>query len=374
MRLLDFVVKELLQILRDRRMLFSLVAMPIMQLLLFGYALNTDVKHLRVAVYDEDRSAESRDLLQEITSSEYFDRIGMVADREAVTRLLMAGQADLVLVIPPQFERKVKTGETAPLQALVDGSNPTSGTIAAGYLGAIVQTRSIRLLTERVEHAGLNLSAMAGVDTRLRVWYNPGMETKNGMVPGVLCVLVGMTAMTLAATAIVKEREDGTIEQLIVTPIRSWELMLGKTLPILIVGYVEILTVLAAGVLLFHVPVRGSLLLLLAFAAPFLMASMAIGLLVSTVSKTQQQAYITVQFFSMPSILLSGFIFPIRSMPLVLQQTTRIIPMRYFLVIVRDILLKGSPADLLWNQVIPLAILSVVLISAAILRFRKRLD
>jgi|SRR5579871_404763 len=374
MRLVDFIVKELLQILRDRRMLFSLFAMPIIQLTLFGYALNTDVKHLGVAVYDQDRTAESRDLVKRITSSEYFDFLGTVQSQDAVQRLLLSGSADLVLVIPPQFERKVKAGETAQLQALVDGSNPNSGTIAAGYLGVIIQTRNVQLLSERISRAGMRATTGAGVDARLRVWYNPALETKFGMVPGVICMVVGMMAMMLSATAIVKEREDGTIEQLIVTPIRPWELMLGKTLPILIIGYVEIITVLLVGVTVFGVPVRGSVLLLLAYAAPFLIASLAIGLIVSTISKTQQQAWMAIQFFSMPSMLLSGFMFPIRSMPYALQQATRLIPMRYYLVIVRDILLKGSGADLLWDQILPLTLLAVVLISLATWRFQKKLD
>ncbi len=374
MRLVDFIVKELLQILRDRRMLFSLFAMPIIQLILFGYALNTDVKHLGVAIYDQDRTAESRDLVREVTSSEYFDYLGAVQSPEAVQRMLIAGKADLVLVIPPEFERKVKAGETATLQALVDGSNPNSGTIAAGYLGAIVQTRSVRLLSERVSRIGMSAVAHAGVDARLRVWYNPALETKNGMVPGVICMVVGMMAMMLSATAIVKEREDGTIEQLIVTPVRAWELMLGKTLPILIIGYVEIITVLVAGVALFGVPVRGSIPLLMAYAGPFLIASLAIGLIVSTISKTQQQAWMAIQFFSMPSMLLSGFIFPISSMPHLLQQVTRVIPMRYFLIIVRDILLKGSGIDLLWDQIAPLTLLAIVFMGYATWRFQKKLD
>jgi ABC-2 type transport system permease protein len=374
MRLLDFLVKELLQLRRDRRMLFSLLAMPILQLILFGYALNTDVKHIGVAVCDQDHSAESRDLVRQMTSSEYFDYLGSVSDPDRAQSLLASGRADVILVIPPDFARKAQAGDTAQVQALVDGSNPNTGTIAVGYLGAIFQTRGVQLLAERIARAGQPPLTNAGIDMRLRVWYNPALETKDSMVPGVVCTVVGMMAMMLSATAIVKEREDGTIEQLIVTPVRTWELMLGKTLPILLVGYVEIITVLTAGVLLFGVPVRGSVPLMLAFAGPFLIASLAIGLIVSTVSYTQHQASLTISFFAMPSMLLSGFIFPISSMPTALQWATYLIPMRYFLIVVRDILLKGSGAGLLWNQVIPLTLLAIGFMSIATWRFQKKLD
>lgn len=374
MRLIDFLVKELLQYSRDRRMVFTLFAMPIVQLILFGFALNTDVKHLTVAVCDQDRTAESRDLITEITATDYFDFLGLTPDPKTAGSLLVAGKADLVVVIPPEFERKVKAGDTAAIQALVDGSNPNTGTLAAGYLGAIVQSRGVQVLADRSLRAGQTNVSAAGVDARMRVWYNPALETSYSMVPGVVCTVVGMMSMFLAATAIVKEREDGTIEQLIVTPVKTWELMVGKSLPILVVGYIEILSILLIGVTLFHIPVRGSPLLLLAIACPFLLASLALGLIVSTVSKTQQQAAMTMAFFAMPNMLLSGFMFPISSMPVFLQKATAVIPMRYYLVVTRDILLKGSGIGLLWDQVLPLIALSAAFLAFAAWRFQKKLD
>jgi ABC-2 type transport system permease protein len=375
MRIIEFLIKELLQIRRDRRMLFTLLAFPIIQLMLFGYALNADVKHLAVVVVDHDRSAESRDLIRELTATEYFDYRSLVSSEHTAEAMLTAGQADLVIVVPPQFQRKIQEGVTATIQGLVDGSNPNTGTIAASYLAAIVQERSVRVLTQRVERTGGSIRlTSAGVDARMRVWYNPALETKYSMVPGVICTVVGMMAMMLSATAIVKEREDGTIEQLIVTPVRTWELMLGKSLPILVIGFFEIITVLVAGVALFEVPVRGSVLLLMACATPFLIASIAIGLIVSTVSQTQHQASMTMQFFSMPNMLLSGFMFPIGNMPRVLQWFTYLLPMRYFLVIVRGILLKGNGIDLLWNQFVPLIVLAALFLVVATWRFRKKLD
>lgn len=374
MRILDFIAKELLQLRRDKRLMFFLFAMPVLQLTLFGYAVSTDIKHMGVTICDLDRTAESRDLVREITASEYFDYLGAAPDLQTAQALLTAGRTDVVVVIHREFEKRVKAGDTAEVQALVDGSNPNTGTIAAGYLGAIFQTRSVRMLTERVSRAGSSPLANAGVDARMRVWYNPALESKFTMVPGVVCVVVGMMTMMLSSTAIVKEREDGTIEQLMVTPTRTWELMIGKMLPILIVGYIDIISILVAGVLLFHVPIRGSVPLLLLFAGPFLTASLAIGLIISTASKTQQQASMTMSFFAMPNILLSGFIFPINNMPHVLQAVTYFIPMRYFLVTVRDILLKGSGASLLWDQILPLTLLAIGYMCIATWRFQKRLD
>jgi ABC-2 type transport system permease protein len=374
MRVLDFVLKEFRQLRRDRRMLPFLFVVPVFQLVLFGYAVSTDIKHLKVMVCDLDHTAESRDMILAMSHSEYFDYEGQIADYRDVQAVLDRGQAQIVLVIPRGFERDVKAGDTAQVQALLDGSDATTGTVAMGYVGKLLQARALRLLEERLNRAGLGRLAGAGAQAQIRLWYNPALETANFMIPGVMCVVVGLIATVLTAMTIVKEREVGTIEQLIVTPIRPWELMIGKMLPFLVVGYVNLTVILLVNAFVFHVPMRGSIALLAGLAGLFLIASLGVGLLISTVSQTQQQAQFAAVFFLMPNMLLSGFMFPIQNMPYALQLVTFLLPMRYFLVIARDIFMKGSGIGLLWDQVVPLALLTAGILLVAIARFQKRLD
>lgn len=374
MRVRDFVLKEFRQIRRDRRLLPFLFIVPALQLTLFGYAVSTDIKHLKVMVCDLDQTTQSRSLIRDFTTSEYFEYLGHLDGYQDVQPVLDTGQAQIVLVIPRGFARDIRAGDTAQIQVLLDGSDANSGTIAAGYIGKLIQARAIRLLEERLNRAGMRSLVGAGVSAQVRLWYNPALESVVYMIPGVMCVVVGLIATILTALTIVKEREVGTMEQLIVTPVRSWELMIGKMLPFLIVGYVNMAVILILNALLFHVPLRGSLTLLLGLACLFLIASLGIGLLISTVSQTQQQAMFGAFFFVMPNMLLSGFMFPIESMPAVLQYVTYLLPMRYFLVIARAIFLKGSGIVLLWDQVLPLAGLMVGILLIATIRFRKRLD
>lgn len=373
-RVFEVVRKEFRQMRRDRHMAPFLFIVPVMQLILFGYAISTDVKHLRVAVCDLDRTAESRDFIREMLSSEYFDLVGTMDRQADARRWLDDGRASLVLVVPLHFQRDARGNQTAPVQVLLDGSDANTGTVAMGYLAGLIQARAARWQVERLRHLGMGRPAIPGIEPETRVWYNPTLATALFMVPGVMCVIIGLVATVSTALTIVHEREIGTMEQLIVTPLRSWELMVGKTLPFLFVGYTNIAFILVANSLLFHVPLRGSLALLLGIAALFLCASLGIGLFISTVSHTQQQAMMTAFFFLMPNFLLSGFIFPIENMPWVLQLFTYVLPMRYFLVITRDIFLRGSGFALVADQVWPLAVLTALIMTVSVLRFQKRLD
>ncbi len=373
-RVFEMVRKEFRQGRRDRQMMPFLFIVPVVQLILFGYAISTDVKHLRVAVCDMDRTAQSRDLVRQVVSSEYFDLVGRMDRPGDARQWLDEGRASVVIVVPEHFQRDVKSGDTAQLQVLLDGSDANTGTVAMGYLSRLFQSVGAQWQLSRLQWLGRTRPVIPGIQAETRVWYNPLLASALFMVPGVMCVIVGLVATVSTALTIVKEREIGTIEQLIVTPLRSWELMAGKTLPFLAVGYTNITVILIANALLFHVPLRGSLALLLALSALFLGAQVGIGLFISTVSHTQQQAMMTAFFFLMPNFLLSGFMFPIENMPWVLQLVTYLLPMRYFLVITRDIFLRGSGFALVSDQVWPLVLLTAVIMTVAILRFHKRLD
>lgn len=374
MTIWEIFKKELLQIKRDKRLVFILIFLPLVQMVLFGYAVNLDVKHLNLYVCDLDQSQESRKVVQDIASSPYFDYKGLITNLNAIRPLLDRNEADLVLVIHRQFGREIQGNATAKIQVLVDGSNPNTGTLAAGYLGSYFQEMGVQLLQQRSDQKGLGNLGNAGVDGRIRFWYNPALKSPLSLVPGVVALVVGLLVMVIAALSVVRERDEGTIEQLMVTPIHPWQLILGKSLPVLLVGYLEISFTFLVDTQLFHVPMRGSIILLFVLAAPFLIGSLAIGLAISVSAKTQQQAQMTVAFLSIPNMLLSGFIFPIQNMPVALQWATLLLPMRYFLVIIRNIQLKGSDLFMLRSQVIPMILLSLFYMVMAVSRFHKKLD
>jgi len=383
-RVLSIVKKEFRQLRRDPRLLRIVVAAPVFQLLIFGYAVTTDVKHIRTAVYDEDRTAVSRQLAERFTRSGYFELNHHLSTAREINRLLDSGQAQMVLHIPSGFARDLSRGRSArrdaagaspltSLQIILDGSDSMSAGIIAGYAQGLIAAFSPRIAAEVKHPAGGQLPAGPRLEGRLRVWYNPDLKSVNFMVPGVLCTILLVVTMVLTSVAIVKEREVGTLEQLVVTPIRPVELMLGKTIPFVAIGFVDMALILVVASLWFRVPIAGSAVLLFALTIVFLLTSLGLGLFVSTVSRTQQQATMTSFFFMMPSILLSGFMFPIENMPRVIQWLTYAIPLRYFLVIIRGIFLKGNDLSVLWPQVLALAAFGVVIMTLSALRFSKRL-
>jgi len=366
-------LKELTQVLRDKRMRMTLIIPPLFQLIVFGYAANLDVEHIRTGVRDLDQSVESRDLIGRFGSSKYFDIVFFPNTPGEVKDLINRGDIAVSIEIPTDFSRKLKKGDTATVQIVLDGTESNTALIALGYANQILSEFSTQVLVKRLNRAGMVGFEEAGVDLRQRIWFNPNLESRLFYVPGVIASIAFLIPIILTAQAIVREREIGTLEQIMVTPIRSWELMLGKTLPFALVGLLDVIMIALIGVFWFEVPLRGNPLVLLSGAVLFLMSSVAIGLFISTICSTQQQAQISTFFFTMPAFTLSGFAFPIEDMPEWIQYLTYANPLRYFLVIIRGVFLKANGVDILWPQMSALAVLGGVMILLSSLRFQKRL-
>jgi len=366
-------VKELIQTLRDKRMRMTLIIPPIVQLIIFGYAANLDVKHIRTAVRDLDQSVDSRDVISRFRQSKYFDILFYPQRQQDTERLILNGDVVLSLEIPPDFSRKLKKGDTATVQILVDGTESNAAMIALGYVSKILGDHSTSVMIHRLNREGRIGFEEAGVELEHRIWFNPNLESRLFYVPGVIASIAFLIPVILTAMAIVREKEIGTLEQIMVTPIRPWELMVGKTLPFALIGLLDVVMIALIGVFWFEIPLRGNPLVLLCGAVLFLLSSVAIGLFISTISSTQQQAEISTFFFTMPAFILSGFAFPIDNMPEWIQPLTYAIPLRYFLVIIRGVFLKGIGLDILWPQMIALAGLGGAMILLSSLRFRKRL-
>ena len=366
-------VKELIQTLRDKRMRMTLIIPPIVQLIIFGYAANLDVKHIRTAVRDLDQSVDSRDVISRFRQSKYFDILFYPQRQQDTERLILNGDVVLSLEIPPDFSRKLKKGDTATVQILVDGTESNAAMIALGYVSKILGDYSTSIMIHRLNREGRIGFEETGVELEHRIWFNPNLESRLFYVPGVIASIAFLIPVILTAMAIVREKEIGTLEQIMVTPIRSWELMVGKTLPFALIGLLDVVMIALIGVFWFEIPLRGNPLVLLCGAVLFLVSSVAIGLFISTISSTQQQAEISTFFFTMPAFILSGFAFPIDNMPGWIQPLTYAIPLRYFLVIIRGVFLKGVGLDILWPQMAALAGLGGAMILLSSLRFRKRL-
>jgi ABC-2 type transport system permease protein len=373
--------KELIQALRDPRMRLLLFVPPMIQLLIFGFAVNMDVDHTRIAWMDLDRTPLSRELLAKFVGSGRFEVVGLPQSEEDVQRTLDRGEAQAVVRVAPNFESDVKRGRPTEVQVLIDGTNSNTASIVAGYAGAMIadfsaaasaERQSVRILARSANSPPP--SAMPGVVARTRVWFNPDLHSRNYFVPGVVANIIFMVTLMLTAMAIVREKEIGTMEQLMVTPIRPIELMIGKTLPFAFVGLFEVALITSAAMLIFHTPFRGSVLLLFVCAALFLMTSLGAGLFLSTISQTQQQAMMMNFFFSTPAFMLSGFAFPIRNMPIAVQYLTYLNPLRYFIEIVRGLFLKGVGISVLWPQMVCLAVYGVAALGLSALRFHKSLD
>lgn len=370
-RLLPILKKEFIQIRRDRLTLAMILIMPVFQLVLFGYALNTDVKHLPTAVYDQSKSQESRELLEAFKNSKYFNLDYAVHGIGEVTRLVDGGKAVVGIIIPPDFEKDLKTGKSAQVQVIVDASDPSIASSAINTAAAIGQARSLKIITSG---AGGGVTPAMPVDMRIRAWYNSDLSSANFLVPGLLGIILQMATTMLTSMAIVRERERGTLEQLIVTPVKKYELMVGKIIPYVLVGYVQITLALYLGVTLFDVPVKGSILLFYFLTLFFLTATLGLGILISTLAKNQMQALQMSFFVFLPSIYLSGFIFPREGMPDWAAAIGYAIPLTYYLHILRGIILKGIGIEYLWKDVIPLGLLGLGIITLSISRFRKKIE
>jgi ABC-2 type transport system permease protein len=373
--------KELIQALREPRMRVLLFVPPIVQLIVFGFAVNLDVDHARIAWMDMDRTPESRSLRDRFTGSGRFEIVSAPDSEEAVQRTLDRGEAQAVVRILPGFARDTARGRSTEVQILIDGTNSNTASLVASYAGEIVAEYSVDLMEgqQRVKvltrsPGGPVTMAAPQVTARSRVWFNPDLYSRNYFVPGVIANIIMMVTLMLTALSIVREKEIGTMEQLMVTPVRPIELMLGKTLPFAIVGLLDVTLVTVVALLVFHIPLHGSFLLLLFCAVLFLMTSLGAGLFLSTISQTQQQAMMGSFFFSTPAFMLSGFAFPIRNMPVAVQYLTYLNPIRYFIEIVRGIFLKGAGVDVLWPQMAAMAVYGITVLGLSAMRFQKKLD
>ncbi len=373
-RLLSLIRKEFIQIVRDPRTLAITFIMPVMQIFLLGYAATNDVRNVPLAVWDQDRSWASRQLLDAYRAADYFHLDYDVGNEEELRRLIDSGAARTGLIIPPDYSTRIAGGQTAQIAMIVDGSDPTIANTALSAATMIGQTKATNLLVERAASRGQSAVAQLPVEVRTQVWYNPDLLSSYYMIPALIGLILMMMTTLLTSTSIVRERERGTIEQLIVTPLRSAELVVGKLAPYVLIAMIDMAEIIGAGVLMFGVPINGSLPLLLLLAGLFLVSTLGLGLFVSTLANTQQEAMLTSMFFLLPAIFLSGFFFPLAGMPWYLQAFSYVIPLRYFLIITRGIMLKGVAIDVLWNQVIALGIFAVIIMGSAAVRFRKRLD
>jgi ABC-2 type transport system permease protein len=371
-RISSIIRKEFLQLLRDPRTLALAVVIPIVQLFLLGYAATSDVRNISMAVWDQSKSPQSRQLLDAFRAADYFTIDYFVGSTEEYQKLIESGEARVALVIPADYDIRLSEGNAKVLMVL-DGSDATIGATALSTARLVGQSFATKIMSEQAALGGRPVPS-APVEVRTQVWYNPDLNSAYFMIPGVIGMILSFITTILTATAIVRERERGTIEQLIVTPIRSWELVLGKLLPYVILAFVETFEIILLGRYWFGVPVRGSLTLIIFTSGLFLMSSLGIGLFASTVANTQQEAMLTVMMYNLPSIFLSGFFFPIQAMPKVLQWVSYAIPLRYYLVVIRALLLKGVGIEAIQREVIALAIFGIVIMTAAALRFRKRLD
>ena len=356
--------KEFVQMRRDRFTLGMMVGLPAIQLLLFGFAIRTEVRHLPTVVLDESRTMESRAFVDAIRNTGNFDIVGSVGSRDEVRRRIERGDARAAVIIPPDYEVDIKRRRTAQTQVIVDAADPLASTAAISGATLAGQARSAAL-------GAPDAPRIVPIDVRVRPWYNPGLESSIYIVPGVIGLLLTLTLLMITAMALVRERERGTLEQLIVTPISKSGLMLGKVLPFALVGYVQVTVILLLGRFVFDVPIRGSLILLYLLTAPFIVASLALGLFVSTVARTQAQAMQLSFFFIMPNILLSGFMFPREAMPAPAQWLGLALPLTYFLRVLRDILLKGVGLTEVWRDTLALCAFAALLILLSVKRFSK---
>lgn len=372
-RIYHMVVKEFIQVFRDVKTRGVVFVAPIIQVLVFGYAVTTDVRHVATAVYDLDNSTSSRELISRFIQSGYFDVAERVSDDARARYLIDRGTVSALLRVNHGFEADLQGGHTAGVQVIVDGADSNTAGIVLSYSGRIIREYSQSILVTRLTRLRGTYLSPGDVELDMRAWFNDNLESRNFYVPGVIALIVMLITLMLTSIAIVREQEIGTIEQIMVTPITRLEFILGKTVPFALIGLADVVLITVVGVFWFGVPIRGNLAWLFVSVLLYLMTTLGIGLLISTVSRTQQQAMMMTFLFFSPAVLLSGFIFPIANMPPVIQWLTYLNPLRYFLVIIRGIFLKGIGPAILWPQMAALAVLGVATLWLASRRFQKTL-
>ena len=369
-RILAIAKKEVRQLKRDTRMLYVLFVFPFVLLILFGYAINFDVHHIKLAVYDHVNSTDTRDYVNRLTSSSYFDLVGHLKSEDQIRYTLDKGIAQVVIVFPEDFSRTIYTGKKTDIQILVEGVDANTASVIANYLRAATATFSQKLTSEALKAVGRKASVPINLEPRFL--FNPDLNSTRYLVPGLISMILIMTAVISIAMSIVREKERGTMEQINVSPLNSIEMLVGKTLPYTIIALVVASLILFAGYLLFDVTIKGSVLLLFISTSIFLFACLNLGILISTISDSQQVAFQLASLISLlPSFLLSGFVFPIESMPPVIQVFTNITPVKFYIIVLRDILLKGVGLEAFWPQLIYLIIFSVIFLGLAAIIDRK---
>ena len=366
-RIKHMIIKEFIQTFRNRKNWVLLFGFPIIQLFMFGYVVTTDVNNISTAFYDRDKSQESRELARRLQASGYFSITHYPQSADEIKDLLDRGEVLCAIQINEKFASDIAKGKPAEVQVIVDGTDSNTAMIAMNYASKIIGGYAADRAAPAVK------ARLTQIEFRTRFWYNPDLKSRNYNVPGVIASIIMLICLMLTSMSIVREREMGTIEQLMVSPIRPFELMLGKTLPFAIISFFDMLVVIVLGTLWFGITIKGSLLLLFLGTTVYLLSVLGIGLFISTILRTQQQALMATMFFFMPALLLSGFMFPIDNMPEGFQYLTYLNPLRYFLIIIRGVFLKGSGFDILWPQMAALLFLGSIIITLSSLRFRKRL-
>ena len=356
---------------RDPRMRLVIFGVPVIQTLIFGYAVTMDVRHVRLVLVDRDNTPASRALVARFTGSDYFDAVLTTNDEAAARAEIDAARAAAILQINSGFEANLHAGRTTPVQLIVDGSDSNTARLVLNYSSVISGAYNNDVVLATAQRRAGRMFPAGSVDLRARAWFNENLESRNYFVPGIMAVLVMLISLMLTGMSIVREKEVGTIEQIMVTPIRPIEFILGKFAPFIVIGFVDVALVTIVGVFWFDIPIRGSFALLLIGTACFLLSTLGIGLFISTISSTQQQAMMTTFFFFFPAMLLSGFIYPIANMPQLVQWLTLLNPLRHFLVIIRGVFLKGIGFDVLWVQLAALLAIGVTVMTFAVARFHK---
>jgi ABC-2 type transport system permease protein len=368
------IKKEMTHMMRDPRTLVFIFLMPIMQLVLLGYINTTEIRHVPTVVFNQDNDKASRELLDSFDATDYFAFNSYVNSQDEVYQAIDGGKAKVGIIIPPDYSHNITTHKTADVLVLLDGSDPTiaGAVLSAAQLAGQAHGASVR--TQQLAMQGMSRSGSSPVDVRTSVLYNPDLLASYNLVPGLIAIILFQTATSLTALAIVKERERGTIEQLIVTPIRSWELVVAKIIPFILVAFGNTILIMALATILFHVPLRGSFILLFSMVGLFLLPTLGLGLLISTAARTQQQAQLMTMPIMLPAMMLAGVFFPISSLPVFLQFVGKLLPLTYFVFILRSVLVKGVGLEMIIPQVVALTLFAVVLLGWAAIRFKKTLD
>ena len=370
-RLRALIVKEFIQVMRDRLTLAMLIFMPVAQLLIFGFAINTDVKHLQTAIFDQSRTQESREMIQSFTASNYFD-IKLYADNiKQINRAVESGTAKVGIIIPTDYAQRLKSGRQTSIQVIIDATDNMSASSAMAAAQTLGMLKSQEISEVRFRRMGFEIPPQA-VDMRIRPWYNPDFITSWYLVPGIMGLLLTITLIAMMAMAIVRESEQGTLEQLLVTPMHAWELLLSKILPYIIVGYIQVIVSIIVGMAIFRMPFLGSKILFFVLTLFYVVANLSLGIMISTFSQNQMQALQLSIFLILPSVLLSGFVFPIEAMPIGFRYLGECIPITYYIRLSRQIILKGGGFEYVWKDTLALCVYIAVMFSSSIVMFKKR--